>query len=108
MDVDDAVYIGEYLDSDVGEPNLEIAKREDGTYIVQMGIHRLTTLEDGVGELTPEGMSFTAIDAAGNPIGGWITVEDRTATVTFTDSTWEYIKNGDSFQCSKCSDSPNI
>ena len=105
---DDAVYVGEYLDSDAGDPNLEIAKGEDGTYIVQIGIYRLTTLDDGVGELTAKGMEFTATDAAGNPISGVITVENQTAAVTFTDSTWEYLENGSSFQYSKCSDSPNI
>ncbi len=105
---DDTVYVGEYLDSDVGDPNLEIAKGADGKYIVQIGIYRLTTLDDGVGELTAEGLKFTATDAAGNPISGVITVENKTATVTFTDSAWEYLENGSSFQYSKCSDSPNI
>lgn len=105
---DDTIYVGEYLDSDVGGPNLEIAKGEDGTYIVQIGIYRLTSLNDGVGELTEEGMKFTATDAAGNPISGIITVEGETATVTFTDSTWDYLKNGDSFSYTKSSDMPKI
>lgn len=106
--IDDSIYIGEYLDYDVSEPNLEIAKGEDGKYIVQIGIFRLTTLEDGVGELTAEGMTFTATDAAGNPIGGIITVEDDIATVTFTDSTWDLIENGTVYQYSKSSDVPNV
>lgn len=106
--LDDALYIGEYLDSDVLDPNLEIAKGEDGKYIVQIGIFRLTSLDDGVGELTAEGMKFTATDAAGNPISGVITVEDQTATVTFTDSTWEYLPNGSAYQYTKSSDTPNL
>lgn len=106
--IDDSIYIGEYLDYDVSEPNLEIAKGEDGKYIVQIGIFRLTTLEDGVGELTAKGMTFTATDAAGNPIGGIITVEDDIATVTFTDSTWDLIENGTVYQYSKSSDVPNV
>ena len=105
---DEATYIGVYLDYDVSEPNLEIAKGEDGKYIVQIGIFRLTTLDDGVGELTAEGMTFTATDAAGNPIGGIITVEDNIATVTFTDSTWDLIENGTVYQYSKASDVPNV
>ena len=104
----EAAYIGEYLDYDVSEPNLEIAKGEDGKYIVQIGIFRLTTLDDGVGELTDEGMTFTATDAAGNPISGIITVEHNTATVTFTDSTWDLIENGTVYQYSKSSDVPNV
>lgn len=105
---DEAAYIGEYLDYDVSEPNLEIAKGEDGKYIVQIGIFRLTTLDDGVGEMTAEGMTFTATDAAGNPIGGIITVEDDIATVTFTDSTWDLIEHGTVYQYSKASDVPNV
>ncbi|MCM1112676.1 MAG: hypothetical protein NC399_05425 [Muribaculum sp.] len=105
---EDALYIGEYLDSDVWEPNLEIAKGEDGKYIVQIGIFRLTQINDGVGELTAEGMKFTATDAAGNPISGVITVEGQTATVTFTDSTWEYLPNGSAYQYTKSSDTPNL
>lgn len=106
--LDDTVYIGEYLDSDFGEPNLEIAKGNDGKYIVQIGIYRLTSLSDGIGELTDEGMKFTATDTSGNPIRGVITVEDQTAIVTFTDSTWENLQNGSVFRYTKSSDTPNI
>ncbi len=105
---DDSLYVGEYLDSDVNEPNLEIAKSDDEKYIVQLGIYRLTTLTDGVGEMTSKGISFTATDDSGNPIKGLITVNDKTATVTFTDSTWEYLPNGSSFKYTKSSDIPNI
>ena len=108
VSIDDSIYIGEYLDSDVNDPSLEIAKGDDGKYIVQIGIYRLTTLSDGVGELTADGMLFTATDAAGNPISGIITVQDQTATVTFTDSTWEYLENGSAFQYSNSSDVPII
>lgn len=106
--LDDAVYLGEYLDQDTKEAGLEIAKGEDGTYIIQIGIYRLTSLSDGVGELTAEGMKFTATDAAGNPISGIITVKEETATVTFTDSTWEYLENGTSFLYTKSSDVPKL
>jgi len=61
-----------------------------------------------VGELTPEGMLFTATDAAGNPISGIITVEDEIATVKFTDSTWSLLKNNTVFQYIKKSDTPNL
>jgi hypothetical protein len=104
---DESNYIGEYVD-DNGDPNLEIAKGDDGKYVVQMGIFRLTTLDDGIGELTQNGLSFTATDAAGNPISAVITIEDKMATVTFTDSTWTYIENGDSYQYTKSSDMPNL
>lgn len=104
----EAVYIGEYLDYDNNEPNLQIAKGADGKYIVQIGIYRLTRLSDGVGELTPEGLRFTATDAAGNPISGIITVENEIATVTFTDSTWDYLGNGAAYQYKKSTGTPNL
>lgn len=106
--LDDTVYLGKYLDSDCEEPNLAIAKEADGKYLVQIGIYRLTSLPDGIGELTVDGMKFTATDASGNPICGIITVKEQTATVTFTDSTWEYLQNGSSFQYTKSSAIPAI
>ena len=104
----EAVYIGEYLDYDNNEPNLQIAKGADGKFIVQIGIYRLTRLPDGVGELTPEGMRFTATDAAGNPISGIITVENGIATATFTNATWDNLENGAAFQYKKSADTPNL
>lgn len=106
--LDEAAYIGEYLDYDNNEPNLEIAKGDNGKYIVQIGIFRLTRLSDGIGELTPEGMLFTATDAAGNPIRGIITVENQIATVTFTDSTWDLLERGSVYQYKKSADIPNV
>lgn len=101
-------YIGEYLDYDNNEPNLQIAKGNNGTYVVQIRIYRLTELGDGIGELTPEGMVFKATDAAGNPIRGIITLEGQIATVAFTDSTWELLEKGAAFQYRKSSDVPNL
>lgn len=106
--LDDSNYIGEYSDHDNNEPSLEIAKGDDGKYMIQIGIFRLTSLSDGVGELTAEGINFTATDGAGNPISGVITVDGETATVTFTDSTWSLLEAGSAFQYHKTSDTPNI
>lgn len=107
-ETDDAAYIGEYLDRDTDEPGLEIAKCEDGGYIVQISVYRLTSLSDGVGELSSDGMTFTATDAAGNPISGTITAADKAATVTITDSSWEGLPDGSSFRYEKASDTPNL
>ena len=74
----------------------------------KIGIYRLTSLSDGIGELTADGMNFTATDAAGNPIRGIITADGQAATVTFTDSTWDYLQNGSAFQYTKSSDTSNI
>ena len=52
--------------------------------------------------------NYPAADAAENPIRGVITVEDKIANVTFTDSTWADLINGSTFQYVKTSDIPNI
>lgn len=75
---------------------------------MQIGIYRLTSLEDGAGELSADVLLFEATDDAGNPISGIITSDVQGATVTFTDSTWAYLPNGSSFQYTKASDTPNL
>ena len=110
-DVDEELeklYVGEYLD-DLNDPNLEIAKGSDGKYIVQIGIYRLCFLDDGVGELYDDRMEFGISDDNGGHMEGNIVVdEDGTATVTFTDSQWDYIENGATYTYKKSSDTPNI
>ena len=104
----EALYVGEYLD-DLNDPNLEIAKGSDGKYIVQIGIYRLCFLDDGVGELYDDRMEFGISDDNGGHMEGNIVVdEDGTATVTFTDSDWNYIENGATYTYKKSSDTPNI
>ena len=98
------LYEGAYQDKDNKEPNLFICAREDGKYDVEIGIYRLTTLDDGIGTLTDEGLAFTATDASGAPIGGLITVKGDTATVTFTKSTWPLLENGASYTYTRKSD----
>jgi hypothetical protein len=104
---DDLDYIGEYIDNS-DNLGLEIAKEDDGLFKVQIEIYRLASFNDGCGELASGILTFTATDPSGNPISGEITVENNVATVVFTNSTWEYIENGDSFQFTKSSDTANL
>ena len=91
-------YEGTYLDQDNSEPSLFISyRRHDGKYDVQIGIFRLTSLDDGIGTMGDDDLSFVATDAAGNPIGGVITLRGDTAAVTFTDTTWELLEPGSQF-----------
>ena len=90
-------YVGTYLDEDNHEPNLFISQRTDGSYDVNIGIFRLTSLDDGVGTLGSDGLRFTATDASGNPISGIITINGDTACVTFTASTWALLEPGSTF-----------
>lgn len=92
------IYVGEYLDYDYNEPELKINSNGDGTYFVYIGIIRLATFEDEDAVLTTAGLEFTAVDDAGNPIKGVITLEGNDAVVTFTESTWDLIPNGTAYR----------
>lgn len=88
-------WVGEYLDEN-GDANLKIEQRETG-YHIEIGIFRLTSIDDGIGAIEGNKLLFTATDASGNPIKGEIEKTDSGADVIFTDSTWEYIENGDRY-----------
>ena len=57
----------------------------------------LTSMDDGEGVLSDNGLTFSSTDAAGNPIYGEIVVEGNRAILTFTQSTWEYLPNGTTY-----------
>ena len=42
-------------------------------------------------------LHFKGIDSSGDPIEGDFVISGESAEAIFTDSTWEYIKNGDVF-----------
>ena len=80
----EASYEGEYNSFDTDEPNLQIQKNEDGTYNIEIGIYRITTL-DCTGKLTESGIEFKdeIWDAYGN-----ITFKDDIATVKIESPDW--------------------
>ena len=92
------MYEDEYLDYEYNEPELKICANEDGTYLVHIGIIRLTVFEDVDAIVTDAGLEFTTEDDAGNPIKGVITLEGNDAVVTFTESTWDLIPNGTAYR----------
>ncbi len=80
---------------------LTVGREENGGFTVDLSITRLTALTDGVGTFEDGELHFTATDAAGNPISGAISFGNGLAAVTITDSTWEYLSNGDIFYFGK-------
>lgn len=88
--------IGEYENSNDGS-TITISKSDNGRIKVEIGLTRLATIDDGVGVLFDNGLTFSATDAAGNPIYGEIAIEGNTAKLTFTESTWEYLPDGTTF-----------
>lgn len=102
------IYVGEYNDYDIPEPNLEIQKNEDGTYTIQVGVFRLAWLEDGKGILTEEGIEFTATAPNGKEMTGTIVMEEDIAVVTFDKEVWATYSHINEYRYYKISDVPNI
>lgn len=98
-------FVGQYNSYDIDEPELQIKKNEDGTYKIQIGIYRVTSLYDCVGEYTEKGIVFSAYWGS-KVFEGIITLEDDVATVTFTSSNW--IVDVNEYKYYKTSNIPNI
>ena len=106
--IDEDSYVGEYNSYDTDEPNLEIQKNWDGSYLVQIGMYRLAQLDDCEGKLTEQGLEFST-DEYGKDFSGIITLEDDIATVTFTSEGWkEFADDLNVFKYYKTADEPNI
>lgn len=90
-------FTGEYSDSNDGS-TLTIEKSTNDGPSVKIDLFRLTAIDDGVGKVADGVLTFNATDAAGNPIKGTITLDGDTATVVFTESTWEYLPNGTTYR----------
>lgn len=95
VDFEAASLVGEYVD-DNNDVSLMIIPEGAG-YHIKISIFRLTYMDDGIGTLVEDKIIFTATDASGAPIKGEIIETVKGADVTFTDSTWDYIDNGDRF-----------
>ena len=106
--IDEDSYVGEYNSYDTDEPNLEIQKNWDGSYLVQIGMFRLAQLDDCEGKWTEQGLEFST-DEYGKDFSGIITLEDDIATVTFTSEGWkEFADDLNVFKYYKTADEPNI
>ena len=88
--------IGTYTDINDGS-TLEIGNSTNSGLSVKINLFRLTDIDDGIGLISDGVLIFNATDAAGNPIKGKITLDSDTATLVFTESTWEYLPNGTSY-----------
>lgn len=89
-------FIGEYTDLNDGS-TLIIGKNANSEPSVKISLFRLTDIDNGIGKVSDGTLTFTATDAAGQPIGGKITFDGDTAHLIFTESTWEYLPNGTAY-----------
>ncbi|MCM1518659.1 MAG: hypothetical protein NC117_08465 [Pseudoflavonifractor sp.] len=87
---------GVYTDLNDGS-TLEIGDSASLGLSVRISLFRLTDIDDGVGRVTDGVLTFTATDAAGQPIGGKITFDGDTARLAFTRSEWEYLPKGTTY-----------
>lgn len=99
-------YEGEYASYDIDEPMLFIHKNADGTYSIQIGIYRLTQLDNCVGVENEEQLDFSTKEwGEEQEITGTITLADDVATVTLYapwSDTW--FKDVNEYQYYKLSD----
>lgn len=100
-------YVGSYNSYDVGEPDLQIEKKEDGTYHIQIGIYRTINLHFCKGEQTEEGIAFSTTELAAD-CSGIITFVGDTATVKFTYSDELELGKDIVYRYYKTSNEPNI
>lgn len=89
-------FIGTYTDVKDGS-TLEIGESKNADASVKISLFRLTDIDDGIGRVSDGTLDFSATDASGNPIEGKIILDNDTARLTFTKSTWEYLPSGTSF-----------
>lgn len=93
-------YSGHYVNTqgtDVVYDELKVELSEDGTYRTEIGIYRLTTLEGTA--IMHDGMLLFEDTVVG--VKGNIQFEKELAVFTVTESNFEYIAPGESFEFTK-------
>lgn len=76
------------------DSTLSISVDTDRFYHAEVLLFRLTMVDDFTGKYENGILAMTGTDAAGDPIAVEITFSNGEATLTVTDSTWEYLENG--------------
>lgn len=88
-------FLGEHIRSD-DQSSISINENSDGTYDLDISIIRLCSLENGVGKFEDHMIKFTVKDPNDNALQGKIYRDaDNSFVLEITDSTWEYLPNGE-------------
>lgn len=79
------------------ESDISIEERPDGTLKVDISIIRLCFLEDGTGVYEDYKIPFSVMDPSRNELKGVIYKDSdgESLAIRITDSTWEYLPNGE-------------
>ena len=97
---------GTYASYDIDEPMLFISKNEDGTFAIQIGIYRLTQLDNCVGVENGNQLDFFTTEwGEEQEITGMITLDGDIATVTLS-APWSdsWFQDVNTYQYYKISD----
>lgn len=73
------------------DPKVTITKSPDGSYKVELYIYRITCVESDEVSVCDGYLTFSATDAAGDPIKGKITLTNEGCILSMT-STWSYLR----------------
>lgn len=91
-------FLGEHIRSE-DQSSVIINEAKDGKFDVDISIIRLCSLENGVGIFEDHVMKFTVKDPNDNELKGKIYRDsDNSLVVEITDSTWEYLPNGEKLE----------
>ena len=88
-------FLGEHIRSE-DQSSVIINEAQDGKYNVDISIIRLCSLENGIGTFENHVMRFMIKDPNNNDLEGKIyRASDNSLVVEITDSTWDYLPNGE-------------
>lgn len=106
------IYEGEYAGNTINDPDydgLEIQKNEDGTYEIQVKIPFLTKLYECTGYQSENIILFSTSEwGTDKKVEGSISLNDDSATVTFTSGWYQTATTESSYQYHKTSDTPHL
>lgn len=106
------IYEGEYTGNTINDPNydsLEIQKNEDDTYRIQVKIPFLTKLYECTGYQSENMILFSSSEwGTDKKVEGSISLDDNSATVTFTSGWYQTATTENSYQYHKTSDTPHL
>ncbi len=100
-------FVGEYFEETINWPNLEIERKEDGTFLVDFEIWKVYSIDPCVGEFVDDAIEFTFEDEESKELmKGTITMENGYAVLTIKSDYWKNIDKTDTYFYYKVYDTP--
>ncbi|SFR95328.1 hypothetical protein, partial [Anaeromicropila populeti] len=81
-------YVGVYNVPGIDEPFLKIEKDKDGVYLIQIGLYRLTTLDQCKGVVKDNKLEFSTNECFDDELEGEIVLNGDIAEVSFFGDEW--------------------